>query len=129
MSVFKQMNRDVEAKTYWEGKENKVIRLWVYTLRGLNMVNEFKYLILGLIAIYVALKLTSPFWIAIIGLSCIPVLIIIGRWELRKAAKVEQWVSTEYGSVLKYQDFNIKVKQTELLEEILKELMEANKGH
>ena len=45
MSEFTPMNRDIERKNYWEGHENRLIRLWIYALRGLQMINEFKYIV------------------------------------------------------------------------------------
>ena len=54
MSDFQIMNRDQEAKNYWEGKENKIIRWWVYAQKGLQEFNEFKYFVLALAA-FVAL--------------------------------------------------------------------------
>ena len=127
MKEFKKMNRDQERKTYWEGSENRIIRLWVYALRGLQMLNEFKYLIAGLIALFVILKIANPVWIGIGVIVSIPPLIILGRWQLKKAAKVDQWVSTEYGSVLKYNDYNIKVDTLKILKEISEKLDKLNK--
>lgn len=122
MSEFRPMNRDIERKNYWEGHENKVIRLWIYALRGLQMINEFKYLIAGLIALFVILKIGNPIWMAVGVVAAIPPLILLGRWQLKKAAKVDQWVSTEYGSVLRYSEYNIRVKTLKILEEINKKL-------
>ena len=122
MSDFTLMNRDKERKTYWEGHQNKIIRLWVYALRGLQMINEFKYLIAGVISLYLILKITSPLWIGIGVIGAIPFLIILGRWQLKKAAKVDQWISTEYGSVLKYNSYNLQIRTLEVLEDILKKL-------
>lgn len=127
MSDFKPMNRDIERKNYWEGKENQLIRLWIYILRGLGAFNEFKYLVLliasGVALLYARIPLK---WVIIVGLIAIPIavagLVIVGRWQLRKASKVEQWVATEFGSVLKYNEYNMKVKQLGVLEEILKKL-------
>jgi hypothetical protein len=127
MEKFEPIDRDKSLKIYWEGNENKLIRLWLYTLRGLSMVNEFKYLVLliasGVALLYARIPLK---WVIIVGLIAIPValigLIIIGKWQLKKATKVEQWVSTELGSVLKYSEYNMKVRQLEVLEEINKKL-------
>lgn len=119
---FKQIEGTEYIKTYWEGKENKLIRLWVYVLRGLDMVNSFKYLVAGLMAGYVILKLTNPLWMLIIGVASIPPLILLGKWQLKKVSKVSEWVSTEHGTVLKYSNYNLQVRILETLQEIEKKL-------
>ena len=121
---FETMETSKFLKTYWEGHHNKLIRLWIYTQRGLQMLNEFKYLLAAIISGYVILKLNQPVWMVVVGLASLPPLIILGRWQLRKVGKVEQWIGTEYGNVLKWKPYNILVKQLELFKEILKTLEE-----
>lgn len=122
MSKFEKMEQGKHREIYWIGHQNKLIRYWIYALRGLQMINEFKYLIAGLISGYVILKLTNPMWMVVIGVACLPVLIVLGRWQLKKAQKVDQLVSTELGSVLKFNSYNIQVETLEILEEISKKL-------
>jgi len=127
MSQFTKMDRDRERKNYWEGPQNRLIRLWVYSQRGLQEVNEFKYFILafasGVALLYTSLPLKLVIIIAAIGIPlALSLLIVFGRWQLRKAAKVDQWVSTEFGSVLKYNEYNIRVETLNTLEAISKKL-------
>jgi hypothetical protein len=124
---FEKMDRDRNLKIYWEGPENRLIRLWVYVQRALQEINEFKYFILlfasGVALLYARIPLK---WVIIIGLIFIPIalflLIILGHWQLKKAAKVEQWVSTEFGSVLRYNEYNMQIRQLEILQDISKKL-------
>lgn len=119
---FEPINRDKALKIYWEGTQNKIIRLWVYLKRGLDQVNEFKYVAAAIISLYVILKITNPLWMIIVALACIPPLMLIGRWQIKKVGKVEEWIGTEHGSVLRYNNYNIQVRQLELLEKINKKL-------
>ena len=119
---FEKINKDKYLKIYWEGHQNRLIRLWVYLLRGLNMFNEFKYVLAAIVAGFVILKITEPIWMVVAGLAVIPPLIVLGRWQLRKAGKVDQWIATEHGSVLKWADYNIKVETLNKLDEISKKL-------
>jgi len=112
---------------YWEGKENILIRLWVYTQRGLGIINEFKYLVAGIMAGYVILKLTNPWLALMVGILSLPPLIFLGRWQLHKVSKVSEWVSAQKGSVLGYSGYNIQVRSMELLESIDKKLDELLK--
>lgn len=118
MSEFKEIKKDYCLKEYWEGRQNKMIRWWVYLMRGLTMCNEFKYVLAAIISGYVILKLTQPILMIIVGIASLPLLIILGRWQLRKASKVEQWIGVEHGSVLRWNSYNLQVKTLEMLEEI-----------
>ena len=124
---FKPMDRNNEAKKYWEGKENKFIRAWIYTQRGLNEFNEFKYFILAIFSGALMLYAKIPLkWVLIVAVIVIPIalyaLIRFGRWHVNKAAKTESWIMSEYSNPLGYKEYNIKVKQLRILKSILKEV-------
>lgn len=122
MSNFKPIDRDHSLKIYWEGTQNRIIRLWVYLKRGLDQVNEFKYVAAAIISLYVILKITNPLWMVIVALACIPPLILIGRWQIKKVGKIEEWIGTEHGTVLRYNNYNLQCKILKTLEKILKRL-------
>jgi hypothetical protein len=122
MSEFHTANLKELTPKYWEGRENILIRLWIYTQRGLGMVNEWKYLVAGIMAGYVILKFTNPLWMLVIGAISLPILILLGRWQLHKVAKVSEWVGVQHGSVLGYNSYNLQVRTLETLEAILKKL-------
>ena len=127
MSEFEQIKRTDALKKYWEGHHNRFIRLWEYTQRGLQMVNEFKYFVILIAAGAAFAQKLIPIKLVILVLAIavpvgITVLIIVGRWQLRKAQKVSEWISTEYGSVLKYNLYNVQVKTLETLEKILNKI-------
>lgn len=107
---------------YWEGRQNILIRLWTYTKIGLQQINEFKYVAAAIFGIYYTFKLANPFWLIVMFFISIPCLILIGRWWLHRGAKTAEWVNTHFGSVIGYNSYNLQIKQTELLEKILKKL-------
>lgn len=113
---------DEYVPQYWEGRKNILIRYYIYALKGLGQVNEFKYLAAGILATYYTLKFTNPIWMLWIFSISIPVLIIIGRWQLHKVSKVTEWVNTQFGSVNGYNGYNMQIEQIELLEKILEQL-------
>lgn len=118
---------DEYVPSYWEGPKNILIRYYVYAQRGLSLINDFKYLVAGIMAGYVILKFASPIWMLWIGLISLPILILIGRWQLHKVQKVSEWVGTQFGSVTKYNSYNMSIRQLEILEEILKILRDEKK--
>src|SRR3990167_9417444 len=46
-------------KTYDKGLFNHAVRAWFYLQRGLQVMNEFKYLVAGILAFYYTLELHS----------------------------------------------------------------------
>ena len=48
--------------------------------------------------------------------------IILGRWWLHKGAKTSEFVITQKGTVIGYDQYNVGVRQVELLEDIKKKL-------
>lgn len=106
--------------TYWDGWINKLIRYWFYCNRGLSLLNEFKYLIMGIFALYYTLKLTNPMWLVLMGLISVPSLIIIGFIQVHYIGKVVDFLNVQYSTHWGKYGF-------ELQENILKELKEFNK--
>lgn len=122
---FKQI-KDYRPE-YWEGKQNLLVRLWIYLHRGLDFVNQGRYWIIGTIGLYAVLKLTNPFWIIVMFLITTPLLIVAGRWHLQRVAKVQEFITTIKASVLGYSSYNVAVetmrlleKNNQLLEQLLK---------
>ena len=124
MSEFKKI--EAYLPEYWEGKTNQIVRLWVYLNRGLDVANQLKYVIAGILALYVILKFTNPVWIVVMFVVSLPILTFIGRWHLYKAAKPQEYITTIKGSVIGYNNYNMQIRVVELLEQILKKLNEKN---
>lgn len=106
-------------KNYWQGNKNKVIRLFFYSQKGLSLVNEFKYLVFGILGVYYTLKLSNPIWLIIMLVVCIPLLIILGWMSVHHVSKVVDFLSIRFGT--HWSKYNY-----ELLENQLKELKEIN---
>ena len=105
---------------YWEGKENLLIRYWTYIKRGLGVFNEFKYYI----ALPYATYYTIPFmkgdlwWIPLMIVTGLPVLLIIGRYDLYKIAKTTEYVNAINGSIFQFKPMEMNIEQINLLKEI-----------
>ena len=107
---------------YWEGRTNTVVRYWVYLNRGLDVANQLKYVVAGILALYVILKFTNPIWMAVMFIISLPILTFIGRWHLYKAAKSQEYITTIKGSVTGYSNYNAQVEIVVLLKQILAKL-------
>lgn len=106
----------------WQGKQNILIRLFTYAKVGLQQVNDYKYIGAAIFGIYYTLKLHHWIWLVVMGVVSVPILILLGRWWLYKGSKASEFVTTQKGSVLGYNQYNIAVRTMELLESIDKKL-------
>ncbi len=119
---------------FWDGVQNKFIRRFTYLREGFGLVNEAKNYFLILFGTYWTIK-TMDYWVslnfsdlilaiglivmAIVGMG---VLIYIGRWDLFKGGKAQQFIRTQHGSVTKWQGHNMSVYQTILLAKLAEKL-------
>lgn len=122
MDDFKPIDPGTYTPRYWEGTSNVLVRYWIYLSRGLDFINQAKYLIAGILGLYAVLKLTNPYWMIVMFFGSLPALVILGHWHLYKVSKTQEYVNTTKGSVLGYKNYNIAVRQIELLEKILAKL-------
>jgi hypothetical protein len=114
-------------KEYWYGKENMFIRLFTYLRSGFGLVNEARNYIFSALAVYWTVK-TGDFWgihenwILLAMFIGIPILVAVGRWDLYRASKARQFITTQHGSIVRFQTHNLQVLQTAILEEMAKKL-------
>lgn len=114
-----------EDEKYMRGKENKLIRFYFYCNRGLDIVNQFRNLVLGIFAIYFTLKLTNPVWLIVLFVPSVIIITILGRYSVHRMQKLMDWVGVRFSTHFGIRQFNYSKMQAELLEEILLELKET----
>jgi hypothetical protein len=111
---------------YLKGKENWLIRAYFYCSNGLIILNEFRNLFLGIIAIYITLKITNLYAICGIMLGSIIILTLVGYYRVHRMAKKMEYISTRFSTSFGIRSFNYTMESYNLLVEILKELKDAN---
>jgi len=111
-----------DKETYIDGRKNFFIRLYYYLNQGLSLVNDFKYLVAFIFAVYYTLKLANPMWLVIIFGVCMPLLIFIGWVRVWHVSKVMDWLNIELSTYWNRYTYTLNEKQIALLEEIVKEL-------
>lgn len=116
-------------KTYDKGLFNHAVRAWFYLQRGLQVMNEFKYLVAGILAFYYTLELHSIPLLLIIFFVSIPILMFAGFFHVHKMAKALEWTSMMFSSYFARHNVDLQENQVlytaemkELLQEILAEL-------
>lgn len=103
---------------YWDGTSNRLVRYWVYLDRGLSLVNQARYLILGILGLYAVLKLTDPAWMAVMFVVSVPSLIVMGRWHLYRVSKPQEFINNTRGSIVGYRSYNLSIETLETLKQI-----------
>jgi hypothetical protein len=107
---------------YWNGNQNKAIRYYFYSQRGLALFNEFRYLFMLIFGVYFALKLSNIFWFVLMFLVSIPVLCFFGWLSVHKIAKVIDWLNVEYSTHWSKYGYELQETQNNLLRKILDKL-------
>ena len=108
----------VEDARYLTGAVNRLIRYYFYLNKGLDVVNQFRNLILGIVGVYIALELKNWGWLAGMFSISIPVLIVVGYYSVHRISKVSDWLGTRFGSHYSIRSFDYQRAQYELLKEI-----------
>ncbi len=121
------MNKDLyeDDEKYLYGKENWLIRAYFYLSNGLNIVNESRNLFLGIIAIYIALKLTNIWWMVGMAIPSIVILTLMGYYTVHRMSKVNEWLSMRFSTHFGIKTFNYNEDNNKLLTEI-RDLLKNN---
>lgn len=111
---------DENRTQYWDGNKNKAIRYWFYNQRGLELFNQFKYLVAAIFALYFACRLENPLWIILMFVVAMPVLTLMGWVQVHHIGKVVEWLTLEFST-------HFGRYQITLLEEIRDAIKDKNK--
>lgn len=114
---MKKITNNKETK-YLQGKENAIIRAYFYLNSGLSIANNFRNLILGVFALYYTLKLTNPLWLLGMFLLSLPILAIVGYYNVHRMAKINEWLSMKFSTHYGIKQFTYIENQMKLLKEI-----------
>lgn len=103
---------------YLEGKENWLIRAYFYCSNGLTILNEFRNLFLGILALYLALKLDKLWILPVMAIPCILILTLTGYYVVHRVSKVREWLGMRFGTHFGIKSFNYTEENYKLLSEI-----------
>jgi len=112
----------MQQSDYFKGKENWGIRMYFYLNAGLNIINQFRNLILGIFALYYTLKLVNPLWLVVMFAVSVPILVAVGYYNVHRMAKVSEWLSTKFSTHYAIKQFELTQKTVKLLESLNKKI-------
>lgn len=116
-----------QNKDYMKGTENTLIRYYYYINRGLDIVNQFRNLFLGFIAVYLGLHLTNIGWILVMFILSLPILTIVGWYNTHKVLKNSEYLATQFSTHFARSQFDLIKEQVEELKKINEQLTRLQK--
>lgn len=111
-------NITAEDSKYLAGNHNKAIRYYYYIERGLDIINLFRNLFLGIFAAYFALKLDNVWILVAMFVISMPTLAIMGYYNVHKLSKIKEWLNIRFSTHFGIKTFDYTKRQVELMEEI-----------
>jgi hypothetical protein len=111
---------------YWNGNTNKAIRYYFYIQRGLSLVNEARYLIMAILAIYAILKLDNWLIMPLMFFSSLPILGILGYISVHHMSKKMDYYSNFFGSHYTKKSLEIQEETLEALNKLNERLGNGN---
>lgn len=111
-----------EQKEHWAGIKNKIVRYYFYTQRGLNLLNEFRYLIMAILAVYALLDMKSPIMMVVMFAVAIPFLILLGWVYTFKMAKTMEFLNIKFSTHYSKLNMDYQERQTKALETICEKM-------
>lgn len=116
MNNFIENKDNVYAEGHYFGK------IIFYILRGVDFVNNFKYVGVFIFGIYVLLKLDNAWWLVLISIIALPILLVLGWVFVHKLAKIIDWLTIQYATFWSRYSFTLQEKQISELEKINEKL-------
>jgi hypothetical protein len=111
-----------KSQKYYKGRKNTLIRYYFYVQRGLTLLNEFRYLLMGILAIYYMLKLDNPVVMVIMFLVSVPALCIIGWLSVHHIEKVVEYLRIRFATIWSKYGYELNEDRNKLLKEIKEKL-------
>ncbi len=107
---------------YMPGLENRAIRYYFYLNAGLNIVNNFRNLILAILGIYIALHLDAWWLLIAMFIPSVIILTVVGYYVVHRINKVQEWLGVRFSSHYSIKQFNYTQGIYETLQAIEKKL-------
>lgn len=109
-----------------KGLKRETVKYYFYLQQGLAFFNEFRYLIMGILSIYVILKIKNPLLIPLMFIIAVPVLIFFGWVSINHVKKIIDYFNVIKATTYGKYGVDLQEEQLKVLRKIEKELNELN---
>lgn len=108
----------IDKDKYWNGVANRGVRYYFYCNRGLTLLNEFRYLLMGILAVYALLKLDNPWTMLVMFVVAVPILCVLGWVFTHKMARVMDFLNINFSTHFSKYSIEMQERQVKALESI-----------
>ena len=116
-----------EEHQYTKGIKSLMIRCYFYIEQGLNVLNMFRNLFLGIFGLYITLKFTNYMYMVAMVFGSLPILAIVGYYSVHKINKTKEWLNIKFSTHYAMKTFDYNKDTAESLKKILA-IMEKTEG-
>jgi hypothetical protein len=111
-------NDPTNKAKYWDGWKNRCIRYYFYIVKGLDMFNSFRYLLMAIFALYYMLKLSNPFFFVIFfAISCFG-LGFVGYLTVHHVGKVIDFLGVQFATHWTRYSFDLQERTLKAMEKL-----------
>lgn len=119
---MKDLDKSIEFlkdnKDVYSGWKNTVIRYYFYAKKGLEIVNEFRYLVMAVMGVCFLLKISSWVVMATMFLVAMPVLMVLGYLALHHMDKVIEFLNLRHATLWSKYSYEMQEKNVRNIEKI-----------
>ncbi len=112
----------MEELEYTKGIKSLLIRVYFYIEQGLNVLNLFRNLFLGIFGLYITLKLTNYMYLVAMTAISMPILAIMGYYSVHKINKTKEWLNIKFSTHYAKKTFDYQEDMVKSLQEINKKI-------
>lgn len=102
--------------------KESLIKLYFYVTSGQAVIDKFKYLIMGIFAVYALFKFTNPIYMVLMFLVAVPILFVFGWLHVHYISRLSEQLSVKYGTFYSIRTFEITEETLSVLKEIRESL-------
>ena len=95
-----------------------LIKIYFYITSGQSVIDQFRYLIMGIFTLYIMLRLTSYWYLIGMFILSVPLLFILGWINVHYISKVRERLSMQHGTHYAIKQFELQEEQVSILKEI-----------
>ena len=107
-----------------KGLKRELVKYYFYTQQGLTLLNEFRYLVMGIFAMYFSLRLDNIWLIPIMFIVAVPLLMFFGWLSINHIQKIIDYFHIKRATTYGKYGYELNEKQLEALTKIVKLLEE-----
>lgn len=108
------------------GAKNKAVRWYWYAQKGLAIINELRYLAMGIFGIYYLTKMSNPLLLILMFGVSVPILIVIGWVSVHHMSVVLDFLGVRYTTAFGRYGYELQERQTAACEKLV-ELITSSK--